>query len=166
MRRALIPLALAIVILSACGGSSNKAAVSANNSATTAAGGGSATTVSGGTATTKPPSFSGSSNSNYCDTARRIESSQKINPTTDLKTAYQQFDKDASLFISIAPGPIKADARTLVDGVKKFEAALAAVNYDVTKIDPATIASLQDPNFKAAADRVVAYDKQVCGLSG
>ena len=166
MRRAMLPIALAIVIFSACrGGSSTKATVSANKSATTTAGGTTAT-ASGDTATTKAPSFSGSSNSNYCDTARRIEATAKANPSTDLKSSYQQLDKVAAQFIAIAPSAIKADAQTLIDGLKKLEKALAAANYDFTKVDPSTLAALQDPNFAAAAERISAYDKQVCGLPG
>ncbi len=165
MRRAMLPTALAIVIFSACsGGSSNKATVSANKSATTTSGG--TTATASGATTTKAPSFSGSSNSNYCDTARRIEATAKANPSTDLKSSYQQLDKIAAQFIAIAPSAIKADAQTLIDGLKKLESALAAVNYDFSKIDPSTLATLQDPSFAAAAEHISAYDKQVCGLPG
>jgi hypothetical protein len=43
---------------------------------------------------------------------------------------------------------------------------LRTANYDIAKINPTDLQARQDPKFAAAADRIVAYDKQVCGLKG
>jgi hypothetical protein len=151
MRRTVLLLIVAIGI-AGCGSSSPKS--------TTAA-----TSASGGaTATTKAPSFSGSGSSNYCNLARQVESSSKVNPTGDLKTTFANFDSVASKFLSVVPSAIKADAQTLVTEFKKFEQIMKNANYDFTKVAPADLQSLQDPNFKAAADRITAYDAQVCGV--
>ncbi len=154
MRRALISAAVLVAALSACG--STKSKVAANSTATTVAGGSTATTA---------PSFSGNSNSTYCDLARQAEGSAKVNPTTDMKANFAKFNAISGQFVSKAPGAIKADAQTLVTGVKKLEALLASVNYDFTKLSASSMASLNDPALTAASLRIVAYDKQVCGLT-
>ena len=49
-------------------------------------------------------------------------------------------------------------------GIKVLTKALADVNYDFTKITPAQVSSLENPNMVAASQHIVAYDQQVCGV--
>ena len=143
--------------------------------ATAACGGGSSTKTSasvttslGATLPTGPSTtahFSGSSSSTFCNQVRSLQNTTKVNPSADLKTTFQAFDSVASQVGSSAPSAIKADIVILIEGLRKLRDALAAANYDFTKVDPATLQSLQDPKFKASTDRVNAYVQQVCGVN-
>jgi hypothetical protein len=151
MRRMLFLLAVAGCLIAGCGSSGSKPS-------TTAAASGS------GTATTKAPSFSGSKSSDYCTLGRQVQSSSQINPTGDIKASFAAFDSVANKFLSVVPSQIKADAQTLVTAFRHFEQVVKNANYDYTKLSPADLQSLQDPNLKAAVDRITAYDAQVCGI--
>jgi len=158
MRRFAPPLVLIALLVVGCSSSASKT--------TTTLAPATASGQSGGqSATTKPPSYSGSSSSHYCELGRQVESSSHINPTANLKTSFQNFDKVANEFVSVAPAQIKGDAQTLVAGVKRLETVLQAANYDYTKINPADLQSLSNPQLAAAATRIAAYDSQVCGIS-
>jgi hypothetical protein len=154
MRRIAPMLVVLGLFAVACGSSgSSKTAVTVAS--------GSPSAGSGSTATTNAPSFSGSSSSNFCDLARSVENASGQNQT-DLKAAYDQFDKVANQFVSKAPSAIKADAQTLVNGVRQLETALKKANYDYAKVDPNAAQSINTPAFSSAATRVTAYLAQVC----
>ena len=165
MRRLLIPLVVTAVLLGACGGGgsaiSTKPAGQAVATKPTGAG------PAGVTSTTSAPQFSGSGGSSWCDYDRQLQNS----------TQFQNLYKDPHGWVSAvnsvvgqveskAPGVIKADVATIVEGLHVVIAAVVADNYDFSKITPAQMAPLQDLKFKAAGDRVTAYDKQVCGTKG
>jgi hypothetical protein len=117
------------------------------------------------TTTTTTPKFSGSKNSKYCSLARQVSSNVNITATTDLKATFQQFDAVAPQFVSEAPAELKSDANLLVNAFRQIEAAMKAVNYDITKVDPASLQSLQDPKFTASVNRITTYNTEVCGIS-
>jgi len=146
--------------------SAGSSAASAASSAAGAAGQQVSSAVGGAASNlgTKPPSFSGSSSSQYCDYARQIQNSTKLKDPANLKAAFAEFDSVAPKFVSLAPSAIKADAQTLVDSARSLEKALQAANWDVTKVDPTALQTVQDPKVQASNDRVDAYDAQVCGL--
>jgi len=65
-----------------------------------------------------------------------------------------------------APEEIKADVERVADSVVKGFDALAAVNYQVIKVDRSTIEGLlADEQFKTSATRVGEYATQVCKVS-
>jgi predicted negative regulator of RcsB-dependent stress response len=126
-----------------------------------------ATTVTTGLgiSTTTVPKFSGSASSKYCSVARQFSQVAQANLASDPKTLFQEFDTLASQYLAVVPAVIKADANTLVSAIEQLETAVKAVNYDLTKISPAALAPVQAPMFTAAANRIDAYDSQVCGLT-
>jgi hypothetical protein len=155
-RIAVVGVGLVLVValvLSGCG-SSKKTTATASATGTTAA-----------PKTTSAPNFHGSSNSKFCDLARQLEAKAQVSPNADLKTTYAQLDSEISQILAVTPSAIKADMVTLTTGIRKIRDALAAANYDVTKLDPSSLQSLDSPEFKAAGDRVSAYGQQVCGIT-
>jgi hypothetical protein len=160
MRRLLIPLILAALPLAACGGGSS--------TAKTASAAATKSTVSTASpASTKPPNFSGNSGSNWCDLDRSLQNSTQFqNAMKDPHTWARQLDSIASSAQSKAPRAIKSDVQTVVSALRVLEKALSDANYDFTKLNPTTMSGLNNPNLAAAADRITAYDKQVCGTKG
>ena len=148
------------VLIAGCGGSSSKA-----SSTTTAASSTAGTSSSGAEASTTAPSFVGSANSAYCNLARSFSNSISPNLTNDPKAAFQQFDSVSDKFLSTAPSAIKADAQNVVTALKMVETAFKNVNYDITKIKPTDLTAVQDPKFTDSANRIDAYDSQVCGIT-
>lgn len=158
MRRVLlIALASFLVVTAACGGSSKKTAATASSSTTT-----SSSPPTSSTATTVH--FSGSSSSQFCASVRTLAQKTQAGPNADLRTVYANFDSEASQILAAAPAVIKSDLDAVVAGLRTLRNALAAVNYDRTKLDASTIKSLQDPAFQASVARVASYTQQVCGL--
>jgi hypothetical protein len=153
-RRLILVMVLGVAVV-ACGSSKK---TTASVSQTTAAG-------AGATASTTAPSSSGSSNSRYCQLATSVVANSHAQPSPDPKATFANFDSEASQFLSLAPSAIKADAQTLVDGIRHYEQVLTNANFDYTKLTPADLQSLQDPKFQNAASRVAAYGAQVCGIS-
>ena len=153
-------MAVSLVLVAGCGssGSSN-----ASNTTTTLAGSSTdATTGSGTASSTTAPSFVGSANSAYCNLARSVS----LNPNfSDPKAAFQQFDSVSDKFVSTAPSAIKADAQNVVAALKMVETAFKNVNYDTTKIKASDLTPVQDPKFAESANRIGAYDSQVCGIT-
>jgi hypothetical protein len=122
-------------------------------------------TTGGGITTTSVPKFSGSASSRYCGVARQFSQVAGANLSNDPKTLFQEFDSLATQYLAVVPSEIKTDATTVVDAIRQLETAFKAANYDVTKINPASLAPVQDPKFGAATNRIDAYDTQVCGLT-
>jgi hypothetical protein len=147
---------LGLLVTAACGSSSSTKTASATSSSVAG--------VVSSTASTSAPHFSGSSSSKFCDQARNLNDQTKLNPSGDLKTAFAHFDELANQVLSSAPSAIKGDMSTLVEGLRTLKNALAAANYDYSKMDPNAIKSLQDPKFQASSQRVEAYLTQVCGI--
>jgi hypothetical protein len=146
------------LLLAAGCGSSKKSSTTATTAATT-----STTAIAG--ASTSTPTFSGSKNSKFCDVGRQFSSIDVATLGTDPKTLFQKFDALSSQLVSTAPSDIKADITTVVAAINQVEAAFKAVNYDATKIDPASVAAIQDPKFNASLARIDAYATQVCGIT-
>jgi hypothetical protein len=164
MRRLLIPLLITAVPLAACGGGSSTAAKTVTPAAATS-------TVASGhfgatatTASTKALSFSGNSRSSWCDLDRSLQNSAQFqNSLKDPRAWASQLDSVISKVEAKAPGPIKSDVQTLIAGLRVLEKALADANYDFAKVNPAHMSGLNSPSLTAASDRIIAYDKQVCG---
>jgi hypothetical protein len=64
--------------------------------------------------------------------------------------------------VGVAPGEIKADVQMLAAAASGFVAALRQANFDFAKVPPSAGARLQEPDVKAARDRVDAYVRTVC----
>jgi hypothetical protein len=96
--------------------------------------------------------------------ANDVEKRNSAQPNTDLKGSFAQFDSEASRFLAAVPSSIRDDAHTVVDGIKQYEQVLQKANFDMSKLNPADLQLLRDPKFEQAAQRIGAYDAQVCGI--
>ncbi len=67
--------------------------------------------------------------------------------------------------LSIAPSSLKPDLVVLFGATDKIYAAIAAANYDFTKINPASMTGLDTPQVKAAEANINAYMKNTCGIN-
>ena len=90
-------------------------------------------------------------------------------PQTDtspaaMKKRYQDAQALSRQAIDVAPSAIKADLQTLDAASNKCYAALAAANYDMTKLPPDATAGFSTPELQAASTRVLAYVKDHCGI--
>jgi hypothetical protein len=81
-----------------------------------------------------------------------------------IKTSVQDFKSLEGSVLKSAPGAIKPDLVTLFGALDQFYSALAAANYDFTKIDPSVESPLQAPAVLAAEQHVDSYMKTTCGI--
>jgi hypothetical protein len=81
-----------------------------------------------------------------------------------IKASVQDFKSLEGSVLKSAPGAIKPDLVTLFGALDQFYSALAAANYDFTKIDPSVEAPLETPAVKTAEQNVDAYMKNTCGI--
>jgi len=81
-----------------------------------------------------------------------------------LKNSVQAFHALEGSVLKSAPGTIKPDLVTLFGALDQFYSALAAANYDFTKISPSVEAPLEAPAVKAAEQHVNDYMKNTCGI--
>jgi hypothetical protein len=130
----------------------------------------SSTTVDDDTATTKDDSdFSGKGSGDFCDLLREYDKAFTENPDfTDkaaVKAQFEALGKAIETLSKEAPSEIKADVDITVTAFGKFLAALAAADYDFTKVDQAAVGDLDKPEVKAAGERLDKYGEDVCGVT-
>jgi hypothetical protein len=70
-----------------------------------------------------------------------------------IKTSVQDFKSLEGSVLKSAPGAIRPDLVTLFGALDQFYTALAAANYDFTKINPSVEAPLEAPAVQAAEHR-------------
>ena len=154
MRRTLATIALLTVLLAACGGDSDD---SESSSPTTAATPGSVDT-----------NFSGKGSERFCSLARGYRDKLDQLGTTDpnqLKILAQEAEASIKDAVAAAPSEIKGDVQVVASASSSFFQQLSRVNYDITKLSPDALSSLQKPEFQAATQRVGAYTQKVCGIT-
>jgi len=159
---------LAVVGVSACGSSSKTPAASNSTSPSPSNPSSSRPGGSSG-ANTTAPKLSGDSGSSFCNLAHHYGSAFKSNSVvgstpTDLKKLYENIGPALSEAESKAPSAIKGDMQTFVTAFNQVVKALSAVNYDYTKLSPATFAALGTAQVKAASNHIEQYLKQVCNI--
>lgn len=89
------------------------------------------------------------------------------NPSADLKTQLQQAKAAIAKGVQHSPADIRADVRTVANGFNVYYDAMAKANFNVQALasNPQAMAALQklqDPQFKAAADRINAWVDAHC----
>ena len=182
--------ALTALLLAGCGGDNGSPVGAALGSTTTARSATSATSASGGSVTTEssssdpssdttPPTFEGNSNSDFCNAARDLQTSDLGSTLSgaegDLEADLQKIDDAVSELTDKAPSEIKDDINTFGEGITKLKEFYAKYDYDQAKIleaaqsDPQVLAEatagFTDANFEAALSRITAYSSQVCGIT-
>jgi hypothetical protein len=147
-----------VLALGGCGSSKKTAAAGATTTVGTSAAS-TPTTVKatgGGSFCTKVAAMINSLNSS-ADAASIAPAALKA----ELQNA-QQLESDA---VNSAPSSIKSDVQIEINAANQFDAGLAAVNYDITKISPSATAAFSTPAVMAAEQAVNAYVKNTCGIN-
>ena len=137
-----------------------------------AAGGSPSTTAapSDASASPTPSTVKASGGGDFCKlVAASYNSGIAQGPQTDtspaaMKKRYEDAQALSRQAIDVAPSAIKADLQTLDAASNKFYAALAAANYDMTKLPRDATAGFSTPELQAASTRVLAYVKDHCGI--
>jgi hypothetical protein len=149
----------------ACGSSSKSATGSTTSNP------GSGTTAPGSTgATPTTKALSGNSGSNFCDLARRDSAAFSARNVaafraSDLKKEFENLGPALQQAENIAPNAIKGDFQTFLNAFQPYLKALAAANYDFTKLNAASVQGLGSPQVKAATDHIQQYFTQVCHIT-
>ena len=164
-RKLLIIVALVGIGAAACGSSSKTASTS---SPTTAASSGTPTSASG-KPSTGGKSYSGSSSGSFCNAVRDDANTfkgatPKGTTPADLKALYGNVLPALEKAQSKAPSAIKDDFGTFISAFKQVDSALAAVNYDYTKLTASTFSALETQDFKTASNNIEQYVTQVCHI--
>lgn len=94
---------------------------------------------------------------------------QKIiagNDSTDVTVQKIASDtkKLAKKAVAAAPASIKADVATVTKASLAEVAALQKVNFDITKINPADLMKLNQPEIRTASANLTNYLVKTCGL--
>ena len=151
--------ALALLLLTSCsGGDDDDAATTTSAPATTLAPG--ATTA---------PTFTGQNSAQFCALARtyndRFTSVGPNASATQLRTVAREGQTAISQAVSAAPTEIKADVEVIAQTFTALLTELEKVNFEVTRLPPASLQSLSAPDFQASTVRFQAYLRSVCGFS-
>jgi ABC-type glycerol-3-phosphate transport system substrate-binding protein len=152
MRRVLSVLAVATAafVLAACGGDDD------NDSAT-------ATTSTPPATGITPPTYTGSSDSEFCRLGRENndrlqEITGAFGDPTALARLLQESAPEVRKAAEVAPPEIKNDVTVLADGFETLLQSLESGQPDTSVI--------LDPRFQVAATNLNAYARQVCGITG
>ena len=81
-----------------------------------------------------------------------------------LKALYAQTRQQEQDAADSAPSAIKGDLQTIFGVSNAFYDALAAANYDFTKVDESALAKLNTPAVQTATQNVTTYVKDHCGI--
>jgi len=152
MRRVLSVLAVAtaVFVLAACGGGDDDEASTATTNTPSATG-------------ITPPTYEGSSDSEFCRLGR--ENNARLQDITGafgdpivLARLLQEAAPEVRKAAAVAPPEIKNDVTVLADGFETLLGSLQAGQPDTSVI--------LDPRFQTAATNLNAYAQQVCGITG
>jgi hypothetical protein len=166
--RSLIAVAVLIAAgATACGSSSKSPAAVGATGTTTGSTSPAASGAPGGAPTTIK--LSGSSGSNFCQLARSDQAAfsgpDLTNGSADLKKEFQNLGKALQDAANEAPSAIKGDFETFITAFKPYLQALAAANYDPTKLNTAALKSLSSTQVDTASQHIEQYFEQVCHIT-
>jgi hypothetical protein len=114
--------------------------------------------------------FTGQDSAAFCNLAKTYnDQSKTVAPTAtpaQLRTTLRDGLATVNSAVAAAPAEIKADMQILATTFAQLADAFDKANYDPAKVDPASLQSLQSPQFQAATVRFQAYLHNVCGFTG
>ncbi len=146
--------------------SSSKSAATGGSTATTTA---SAASSGGATASTVKATGGGSFCTKVASSINNAVSkaatlAQSGSGPAALKALYAQTRQQEQDAANSAPSAIKGDLQTIFGVSNAFYDALAAANYDFTKVDASALAKLNTPAVQTATQNVTTYVKDHCGI--
>ena len=128
--------------------------------------------AAGGPTTTVRPvdtSFTGQNSAQFCTLARTYNerfSSVGSNPSpAQLRTVTREGQTAIGQAVSAAPAEIKPDVEVLARTFTGLLTELERVNFEVARLPPAALQSLQAPEFAQSTTRFQAYTRSVCGIN-
>lgn len=159
----------AAVLVTGCGSSKPKtagAAASVTPGASTASAGGAAAASTPGSADASKVTATGGGK--FCQQIAASMNDSAVTAGTssvdDAKSEMKQYQAIESAVKKSAPGSIKPDLAVVFSATDKLYAALAAANFDYTKLDPTILSGLNTPAVAAAEQHLSAYMKDTCGI--
>jgi hypothetical protein len=161
------PAVLVLVIVAAlygCSSSSKSATATGASAATSPAAGAGGATASTVKATGGGAFCAKVASSINNGVSRASALAQSGSGPDALKALYAQTRQEEQDAANSAPSAIKGDLQTIFGVSNSFFDALAAANYDFTKVDPSALAKLNTPALQAATRNVTAYVKEHCGI--
>jgi hypothetical protein len=160
VRRFLIPFLVVVAIggLAGCGDDDSSTATDKVT-----------TTVEGGDTDTTKVDFSGKGSGDFCklfrDYTAKAATSPDLTSKEAVKTQFEGLGTAVDELEKQAPAEIKADVKITATAFGKLIAALAAVDYDFTKVDQAAVSDISSPDVQAAGERLQQYSTDVCGIA-
>jgi hypothetical protein len=152
----------AVALIAMVGGCSSK------SKSTATAGSTSSSDAAVATDSASPTKVVATGGGNFCKQVAQSMNAANVSAagsdTTSIKQSVQQYQALKSIVLKSAPGAIKGDLTTLFGAVDKMYSALAAANYDYSKLDPTILTSLENPAVLTAEQHVNDYIKNTCGI--
>ena len=165
MQSALAACGVALVLLTGCSRGGGKD--TASSPTTTAA-----PAATGPSTTVRPvdTSFTGQNSAQFCTLAKtyndRFSNVNAAATPAQLRTVTQEGRTAINQAVTAAPAEIKPDVQVIATAFTALFTELEKVNFDVSKVSPAALGSLQAPEFQASTTRFQAYLRSVCGITG
>ena len=159
IRRALVATVLLALPLTACSGDDGRDPEPASAPTTEAP------------SSTAPPEFEGDPDSEFCQRSREAAEEPVLDPfeagldARDVELRFRALAQRFEGFAEIAPAPLTEDL-TLLDGAfEDLAVLLEEADYDFARLaeQGADISVFDDPALGAVAERLAAYQNQVCG---
>ncbi|MEA2686409.1 MAG: hypothetical protein QOE93_1604 [Actinomycetota bacterium] len=114
--------------------------------------------------------FTGQGSAQFCQyIATYTANSQTQSPTAsnaEVEASLREGLTAIDQAVAVAPAEIKADVVTVADTFDALVTAMAAADFDVSRMEAADVEPLQSPAFTSAATRMQAYLTTVCKATG
>jgi hypothetical protein len=165
--------ALAVVgLLSGCASKKKTASTAAAGSSSAASAGAAAPSSAAAVVapSTTPTKVVATGGGKFCqEVASSINNSaaqeaEATSAPTSIKQDIQNEQAVEAQVLKESPSAIKPDLLTIFGATDKLYAALAAANYDYSKIDPTQLSTLDSPQIMTAEQNIETYVKNTCGV--
>jgi hypothetical protein len=160
IRSALAAAGVALALLAGCSGDDQASPTST-----------SAPVATGPTTTIRPvdTSFTGQNSAQFCTLAKtyndRFSNFSTASTPSQLRTVTQEGRTAITQAATAAPAEIKPDVQVIANAFTALFDELEKVNFDINKLSPTSLGSLQAPEFQASTTRFQAYLRSVCGIA-
>ena len=158
-RNTLAACALALLVLAGCSGDGKD---EASTPPAPDPGGGASTTV-------RPvdTSFTGQNSGPFCALSKtyneRFGNLNTGSSPAQLRASTAEGRTAITQAAAAAPAEIKPDVQVIANAFTTILSELEKVNFDISKMSPTAVASLQAPEFQASTARFQSYLRTVCG---
>ena len=151
--------ALGLLLLAACGGDEGSEDGVPTEAATSEV-----------TASTEPPEFDGDPDSEFCRRSRQAAEEPVLDPfeaglaPRDVELRFRALAQRFEGFAEIAPAALTDDLTLLDETFQDLAVVLEDADYDFARVaeDGADVSVFDDPALAVVADRLAAYQEQVC----